>query len=189
MGKDLCDLTLICGSDSCLYSKSRSPEHSTGNLEIENASLQIYCPAVALAFADTAIAKEINRKESINEQYCNCRRLDVSLIFCRQDHEKVCDMYFELDPTMNFCNCVIDWILLDSLCFIHVYREGCLVLVGKGIELDAVCRQFEPYPYHQMRLNAHGAFVVWPGMLFPNPERSWLLKLWRKLALLYRSNQ
>ena len=43
-----------------------------------------------------------------------------------------------------------------------------LVLVGKDIELDAVGRQFVPYPYLRMRLHAGGAFVVWPGMLFPN---------------------
>ena len=34
---------------------------------------------------------------------------------------------------------------------------GCLVLVGKDLELDAVGGQFEPYPYHQMRLHAGGA--------------------------------
>ena len=39
---------------------------------------------------------------------------------------------------------------------------------GKDIEVDAVGRQFEPYPYHQMRLHTGGALVVRPGMLFPN---------------------
>ena len=30
-------------------------------------------------------------------------------------------------------------------------QVGCLVLVGKDIELDAVGRQFEPYPYRRLR--------------------------------------
>ena len=37
---------------------------------------------------------------------------------------------------------------------------GCLVLVGKDIELDGIGRQFESYPYRQMRLHAGGSFVV-----------------------------
>ena len=37
-----------------------------------------------------------------------------------------------------------------------------------NIELDAVGRQLEPYPYRRMRLHAGGTLVVWPGMLFPN---------------------
>ena len=32
-------------------------------------------------------------------------------------------------------------------------QVGCLVLVGKDIELDAVGRQFEPYPYRRLRLH------------------------------------
>ena len=31
-----------------------------------------------------------------------------------------------------------------------MFIEGCLVLVGKDIELDAVGRQFESFPYHRM---------------------------------------
>ena len=33
-------------------------------------------------------------------------------------------------------------------------------LVGKDIVLDAVCRQFEPYPYSLMCLHVSGALVV-----------------------------
>ena len=32
--------------------------------------------------------------------------------------------------------------------------------LGKGIKLDAVGRQFEPYPYRRRRLHAGGALVV-----------------------------
>ena len=52
---------------------------------------------------------------------------------------------------------------LIFLCFcklISKFTKGCLVLVGKDIELDAVGRQFEPYPYRRMRLHAGGALVV-----------------------------
>ena len=31
--------------------------------------------------------------------------------------------------------------------------QGCLVLVGEDIELDAVGRQFEPCPYRRLRLH------------------------------------
>ena len=41
----------------------------------------------------------------------------------------------------------------------RLFSEGCLVLVGKDIELDAVGRQFEPYLYRRMRLHACGALV------------------------------
>ena len=34
--------------------------------------------------------------------------------------------------------------------FQEMFIEGCLVLVGKDIELDAVGRQFESFPYHRM---------------------------------------
>ena len=45
----------------------------------------------------------------------------------------------------------------------HVCRDvlpTSLVLVGKVIELDAVGRQFVPYPYLRMRLHAGSALVV-----------------------------
>ena len=38
--------------------------------------------------------------------------------------------------------------------------EECLVLVGKDIELDAVGRQFEPYPYRRMHLHSGVSLVV-----------------------------
>ena len=34
------------------------------------------------------------------------------------------------------------------------WYQRCIVLVGKNIELDAICHQFEPYPYLQMCLHA-----------------------------------
>ena len=52
---------------------------------------------------------------------------------------------------------------LIFLCFcklISKFTKECLVLVGKDIELDAIGRHFEPYPYRRMRLHAGGALVV-----------------------------
>ena len=37
---------------------------------------------------------------------------------------------------------------------------GSLVLIGKNSALDAVDRQFEPYPDRRMRLDTGGALVV-----------------------------
>ena len=50
----------------------------------------------------------------------------------------------------------------------HNITEGCLVLVGKDVELDVIVCQFQPYPYHRMHLHADDALVVLPGMLFPD---------------------
>ena len=56
--------------------------------------------------------------------------------------------------------------------------------------MDAVGRQFEPYPYRRMRLQAGGAaLVVWPGMLFPVNRRGlWKLRRRRKPAFLKMDN-
>ena len=48
--------------------------------------------------------------------------------------------------------------------------QGCLVLVGKDIELDAVGRHFEPYPYGRLRLHRwRPCGVTWDAI----PEQSW----------------
>ena len=51
---------------------------------------------------------------------------------------------------------------VKSSLFSNIYEgsEGMSWLSGIDIELDAVGRQFEPYPYRQMRLHAGGALVV-----------------------------
>ena len=53
-----------------------------------------------------------------------------------------------------------------------IIKQGCLVLVGKdtGIELDAVGRQLEPYPYRQWCLHRwRPCGVTWDA----DPEHSW----------------
>ena len=50
-----------------------------------------------------------------------------------------------------------------------VPEQECLVLVGNDIALDAVSRQFEPYPYRRMRLHVGGALVVRTGVVEPPP--------------------
>ena len=59
-----------------------------------------------------------------------------------------------------------------SFCYIAYLQVHCYTtwpsLSGKDI--DAVGRQFEPYPYRRIHLHAQagGALVVSPGVLFPN---------------------
>ena len=53
----------------------------------------------------------------------------------------------------------LNWLLTAWQCQ-HPALCLCLVLAGKDTELDAVGRQFQPYPCRSMRLHAGGALVV-----------------------------
>ena len=61
----------------------------------------------------------------------------------------------------------------------------CIVLVGKNIQLDAICHQFEPYPYRQMCLHAGVTALVPLCMTWDAveavPKQFWL-RSWFKFA-------
>ena len=75
------------------------------------------------------------------------------------------DYSFDDIDTMPFTTLLSVQIASGKRHSIYVIK-GCLVLVGKDIDLDVVSHQLEPYPYRRMCLNIGSTLVVWPGMMF-----------------------